>query len=330
MPSLSRPMKRPSGSRSQRMKRPSGGVKTDYAKKTCRFCGGYGDGKWNGWPGEDYAFCRSCYTKARRNDPLLPHPTWIRLKANLYNVDKAGDKVCLISGRCDVAGIQTLAALCRAHHYWSDPVYMLCLTGLGAQWYYPQTMQHFFETIEGETMDTLTVMRLRAIADQVNLWANQFRVFERAFVYGGTKGAIPNKNPSEKWPLYRYHKIVDDWHRWQHCCALWSQLRSRDLPHYAAAFEGSGLRCYNLHSWNYGAMRILRIISLAKGITYKDTPDAWFFWRSMSLSLSTKLKAIGLWDARSAFRFRDAIAAELGRSYTLNDLVCYVCLSVTN
>ena len=68
------------------------------------------------------------------------------------------------------------------------------------------------------------------------------------------------------------------------------------------------------------------MVAQVKGIEYTDNESAWVLWRSMSVAVEKKIVALGIWDYRSAVRFRDAIALHLGVPYSFSDLICYICL----
>ena len=81
-----------------------------------------------------------------------------------------------------------------------------------------------------------------------------------------------------------------------------------------------GQRCYK-------NVRLIRALCLLMNKPMKDTVASWVILRSMSSSESEKLKSYGVYSYERAIQFRDSLRSRLnGPRYTLNDLVCFVCL----
>ena len=116
---------------------------------------------------------------------------------------------------------------------------------------------------------------------------------------------------------------------WRECSAKLGKLYNReDSIEVADALEiiddanlstFDGQRCYK-------NVRLIRALCLLMNKPMKDTVESWKILRSMSASVSEKLKSYGAFSYEGAMKFRDSLRSRLNEPrYTLNDLVCFVC-----
>ena len=273
------------------------------------------------------AYCHYAYVRLQRRGGAGEPIAWLWLSSHLHDVDASGHRIAALQYRPDIQGMISVWALMCSVPAWASHAVFAC--GFALQLYWQPGMIIFaHELLRGSYVD-LTKQRLLEIYDIVEDRLSGLRVVQ-GVLRSGSGGRHPTTNPAERrGGAVRYRALAREYRRWAKAAALLQAYLSHSccaVPSMLRILRSSSLRSYS-GSCSYGNVRLVRSLIAASGAVPMDSPQCWSRLSSMSPHLRHLVGRWGL-DHEGAMRLVVKLRHQLGVvSYSLHDLVCFLCLA---
>ncbi len=296
---------------------------------------------------EPYAYCKTTHNALTYQQQIQPHelfhPAWSKIKKSLIECDSTGHPICSLHLRADLQAVASQDAMVQDSKYkWNSLAHRIYFSLFAFALYWPWPMASLWNEVRHTKPTQMTPQLWSKTGKKIRAEFSDTRACNGILMHGQSAGLIVVRNPSSR------DGAMEDFGRYckdapavlkiaQEIAAvltpppkqieigtiLRAMARSGATEHGSARVSSKALSGKH----DYRNVRTARAIIFMLRLRPADSEDDWQYYRSMSTSLSEKVKTLGIWTFGDAKKMRDAIRAHLSKpAYSFGDLACLVCL----
>lgn len=270
---------------------------------------------------EPYAYCKDTLNKLTYQKEVAPHelfhPAWGRIKEALGQSDSTDHPIHSLRLRADLQALKSQdAELQNSSTAWRTLVHRIyfCLYAFSLYWSRP--MSSLWREVKLETPSQMTKTLWTNAGKKITSEFSNLRIRGNILLYRQRTGLMILRNPSSR------DGAMEDFARYcsdtpailkvsqEIAKALTPLPRQVELGTILGAMargKSSALTGSN----DYRNVRVARAVVFMLGLRPADTEADWVYLRSMSDSISSKTKNLGIWTSGNAIKMRDAIRTRL-------------------
>ena len=286
---------------------------------------------------EPCGYCKATLNALTYQQQIAPqelfHPAWSKIKKALVECDNTDHPICSLHLRADLQALASQDAMVQDRKYaWNTLAHRIYFSLFAFSLYWPWPMASLWNEVRHTKQSQMTPQLWSKAGKKIHAEFSDTRVCRGILMRRQSAGLIVVRNPSSR------DGAMEDFERYcndapailkiaqEIAVVLTPPPRQIEIGTILHAMTRASSRTLS-GKHDYHNVRVARAIIFMLRLRPADSENDWQYYRSMSTSISAKMKSLGIWTFGDAKKMKDAIRAHSSNpAYSFGDLACLVCL----